>query len=163
MDIIIKPMETESEMLGKGYVHFKSWQETYSDLVDAEYMRGITEERCADIARKWPDNILVAKDGDTVIGFVGYGAYRDDTLPNCGEIFSIYVLGDYLGEKVGFRLMNAAFERLSDYNKIALWVLKGNDRAIKFYERYGFRFDGTEQEIMLGTTNTEFRMIYDRC
>jgi len=41
-------------------------------------------------------------------------------------------------------------------------VLKGNDRAIKFYERYGFRFDGTEQEIMLGTPNTELRMIYER-
>jgi len=42
-----------------------------------------------------------------------------------------------------------------------VWVLKGNERAIRFYERYGFRFDGTEQEIKLGTSNTELRMIYD--
>ncbi len=155
-------METESEIRGKGYVHFKSWQETYCELVDAEYMRGITEERCADIAFKWRDNILVAKDMETVIGFVGYGAYRDDTLPGCGEIYSIYVLEEYQGKKVGFQLMNAALERLSDYKKIALWVLKGNNKAIEFYEKYGFCFDGTEQKIMLGTTNTEFRMIYDR-
>lgn len=37
----------------------------------------------------------VAKDGDKVIGFVGYGKYRDDTLSDCGEVFAIYVLADY--------------------------------------------------------------------
>lgn len=58
--------------------------------------------------------------------------------------------------------MNAAFEKLSTYKHIAVWVLKGNERAIKFYERYGFRFDGTEQEIKLGTPNTELRMMYER-
>lgn len=58
--------------------------------------------------------------------------------------------------------MNAALEKLSAYRKIAVWVLKGNDRAIRFYERYGFRFDGTEADIMLGTPNKELRMIYER-
>lgn len=88
--------------------------------------------------------------------------YRDETLTDCGEIFAIYVLADYYGQKVGYELMNAAFEKLAAYNHIAVWVLKGNERAIKFYERYGFRFDGTEQEIKLGTPNTELRMIYER-
>ena len=46
--------------------------------------------------------------------------------------------------------------------RIAVWVLKGNDKAIRFYERYGFRFDGTESEIELGTPNTEIRMVYDK-
>ena len=63
---------------------------------------------------------------------------------------------------LGYALMNAAVEKLSAYEKIAVWVLKGNERAIRFYERYGFRFDGTEAEIMLGTPNTELRMIYER-
>lgn len=125
-------------------------------------MQNMTEDRCKAIAHKWIDNILVAKDGDKVIGFVGYGKYRDDTLSDCGEVFSIYVLADYYGQKVGYELMNAAFEKLTDYNKIAVWVLKGNERAIKFYMRYGFRFDGTEQEIKLGTTNSELRMVFER-
>lgn len=155
-------METEQEINGKGYVHYKSWHETYPTLVDAGYMESITLERTTKIAHRWPDNILVAKDGDKVIGFAGYGAYRDDTLPGHGEIFSIYVLKEYHGKGVGRGLMDAAFEKLAGYKKIAVWVLKGNDRAIRFYERYGFRFDGTEAEIMLGTPNTELRMIYDR-
>lgn len=159
---LIKKMEGEKEIAGKAYVHFKSWHETYTDLVDAEYLKGITLEKCMETAHRWTDNIIVAKDGDQVIGFAGFGAYRDSTLPGHGEIYSIYVLEKYHGQKVGFELMNAAFQRLSDYDKIAVWVLKGNDRAIHFYERYGFRFDGTETEIMLGAPNTELRMIYER-
>ncbi len=162
MNYTIKPMQADDEIDGKGYVHYKSWQETYAGLIDAEYLNNMTREKCKAIAHKWTENILVAKDGDQVIGFVGYGKYRDDELSDCGEIFAIYVLADYLGKKVGYELMNAAFEKLSAYRNIAVWVLKGNERAISFYEKYGFRFDGTEQEIMLGTPNTELRMIYTR-
>ena len=162
MNYIIKPMQTVDEIDGKGYVHYKSWQETYSGLIDPEYLKNTTEEKCKVMAYKWTDNILVAKDGDKVIGFVAYGKYREKTLSDCGEIFAIYVLAKYYGQKVGYELMNAAFEKLADYKKIAVWVLKGNERAIKFYERYGFRFDGTEQEIMLGTPNTELRMMYEK-
>jgi len=155
----IKPMETLAEMDGKGYVHYKSWQETYASLVDAEYLRGVTEEKCVKIAREWPDNLLVAKDGERVIGFVGYGPYRDDTLPGCGEVYALYVLADYHGQRVGYELINAAFEKLAAFQNIALWVLKGNEKAIRFYQRYGFHPDGVEQEILLGTPNTEIRMI----
>lgn len=38
MRYLIKPMETEAEMDGKGYVHWKSWQETYTGLIDQEYL-----------------------------------------------------------------------------------------------------------------------------
>ena len=162
MNYIIKPIQTVDEIDGKGYVHYKSWQETYAGLIDPEYLKNITEEKCKAMAYKWTDNILVAKDGDKVIGFVAYGKYREKTLSDCGEIFAIYVLAKYYGQKVGYELMNAAFKKLAEYKKIAVWVLKGNERAIKFYERYGFRFDGTEQEIMLGTPNTELRMMYEK-
>lgn len=160
--ISIGPMVTDEEISGKAYVHWKSWHETYPDLVDADFMRTITLEKCQNIAHRRTDNLIIAKFGDRVIGFAGYGAYRDDTLTDCGEVFAIYVLADFHGQKVGYQLMNAAFEKLAGYKRIALWVLKGNEKAIRFYERYGFRFDGTQKEIKLGSVNTELRMIYTR-
>ena len=162
MNLIIKPMESEAEIDGKGYVHYKSWHETYTGLIDADYMKGVTLEKCREMAHRWPGNIIVAKDGNQVIGFVSYGAYRDKTLPEHGEVFAIYVLKEYHGRRFGYELMNAALERLSDYQKIAVWVLKGNDKAIRFYQRYGFRFDGAEAELLLGSPNTVLRMIYQR-
>ena len=160
MNLVIKPMESGEEMDGKGYVHYKSWHETYTGLVDAGYLKGITLEKCIETARRWPDNILVAKDGERVAGFAAYGAYRDATLPECGEIAAIYVLREYQGKGVGYGLMRAALARLSGYATAAVWVLKGNERAIRFYERYGFRFDGTQAQLMLGTPAVELRMIY---
>lgn len=159
MKFTIVPMISEAEINGKGYVHWKSWHETYTGLVAPGYMEKLTLQRCIEMARRWPQNTLVAKDGDQVIGFVCYG--KSET-PDLGEIFAIYVLADYYGQKVGYERMNAAFQKLSAYPKIVLWVLKGNDRAIRFYERYGFRFDGTEKEIKLGTPNTELRMVYEK-
>ena len=161
-NIQIFPLTTDAEVEGKAYVHWKSWQETYTGLVDAAYLQQMTLEKCLKIARKWRDNVLVAKDGEKVVGFVGYGTHRDPTLANTGEVFSIYVLKEYHDQKIGYRLMNAAMEQLAAYSRIAVWVLKNNDRAIRFYQRYGFVFDGTEQEIVMGTPNTELRMIYQK-
>ena len=160
--MVIKNMESEDEINGKGYVHYKSWHETYTGMIDVGYMEQQTLEKCTVTAHKWPDNIIVAKDEEKVVGFAGYGAYRDDTLPAHGEVYAIYVLAEYQGRGIGYALMNAVLEKLSAYKKIAVWVLKGNNNAIRFYERYGFRFDGTEAEIMLGSPNTELRMIYKR-
>ena len=159
---IFKPMETEAEMDGKGYAHYQSWQETYAGLVDPAFLAGLSLEKRIAAAHGRPGNTVIAKDGENVIGFTAYGPCRDEDLPGWGEVMAIYVLRAYQGQKVGRRLMEAALEKLSGYPKIALWVLKGNERAIGFYERCGFRFDGTERDIILGTSVTELRMIYQR-
>lgn len=159
MDIVVKPMESDSEIRGKAYVHWKAWQEAYHGLVDRDYLDNFTLEKCTEMAFRWSDNILVAKENDKVVGFVGYGVHRDDSLPEAGEVYAIYILKEYYDKKIGYALMCAALEKLSEHKKIAVWVLEGNLRAIKFYERCGFQFDGTKKQINLGTTNTEIRMV----
>ena len=74
----------------------------------------------------------MAKDGNKVIGFVGYGANSDDTLTDCGEVFALYVLAEYHGKKVGFELMNAAFEKLTGYKKLLCGFLKATTRLSGF-------------------------------
>lgn len=162
MNITIKKMETPAEIEGKGYVHWKAWQEAYRGLLPQDYLDGRTLEKCVKMAYQWTENLLVAKDGDRVVGFVGYGVHRDDALPGTGEVFAIYILSEYYGKKVGYALMQAALEKLSDCPRIAVWVLKGNERAIRFYEKCGFRFDGTEKPVNLGQESTELRMILVR-
>ena len=162
MSIVIKPMETDGEIRGKAYVVWKSWHETYPGLVSREYLDTVTLERCTKTAFRRLDKTFVAMDGDRVVGFVGYGAYRGDTLAETGEIYAIYVLEEYHDRKIGYALMNAALEKLRVYPRVAVWVLKGNERAIRFYERVGFRFDGTEEKIELGDMCPELRMILEK-
>ena len=58
--------------------------------------------------------------------------------------------------------MQAAFAALDGYQEIILWVLEDNKRAIAFYEKMGFVFDGEGKVIDLGKSVKEKRMIYIR-
>ena len=163
MTVTIKPMETDDEIKGKAYVHWKSWQEAYAGIVDQNYLDSLTLEKCEAVACRWRENILVAKDGEKVVGFAGYGLYRgeEDELKGAGEVFAIYVLSDYYGKGIGYRLMCEAVRRLEGCPKIVVRVLRDNARAIGFYKRFGFDFDGFKEILTLGTPVTAVRMVYD--
>lgn len=159
--MLIKPMETENEIQGKAYVHWKSWQEAYAGLLPQDFLQNTyTLEQCQDWAVRYPQNILVALVDDRVVGFVCYGASSQSDLSQAGEIYALYVLADFYGQKIGYKLMQAALEKLQSYKQISLWVLEGNARAIAFYEKVGFRFDGVKKTVNLGAERTEYRMIF---
>lgn len=143
MCITIKKMETDEEIRGKAFVHWKSWQEAYPGLVDQAYLEKLTLKKCEDMAYRWPGNLLVAKDHERVVGFVGFGD-RGEEAPETGEIFALYVLAEYYGKGVAQQLMEAGLKQLEAYPRICLWVLKENQRAIRFYEKCGFIPDGEE-------------------
>ena len=57
--------------------------------------------------------VLVALEGDSIVGFVGYDRSRDPKSKNTtGEIWAIYADPDRLGEGVGLALWDAAREGL---------------------------------------------------
>ncbi len=143
MPITIQPMETDEEIPGKAFVHWKCWQETYPGLVSQEYLEKLTPEKCEEMAFRWRDNVLVAKEGERVIGFVGFGDHGPEE-PDMGEVFALYVLPEYHGTGVGRQLMDAALEKLASYPHICLWLVKGNARALGFYEKCGFHLTGEE-------------------
>ena len=150
MNIIIKRMETDEEIKGKAFVHFKSWQEAYSGIVKQAYLDERTIEKSEEMALSTKNSTIIAKDGECVVGFVQYGKYNYGDLENTGEIIALYVLADYYGQGIGYRLMQEAMKYLSGYPQIALFVIKDNQRAIEFYTRYGFRFDGQEGMSQVG-------------
>ena len=158
MKIIIKTMETPEEIEGKSLVHWQTWREAYDDLLPANYQETMTLEKCRFFSQKYPENTLIAMDGKKVVGFISYGSYRDETI-QAGEIIALYVLKDYYGKGVSKQLMHAAFVALDQFSEIYLWVLKDNKRAIAFYQKMGFTFDGQEQILKLGKPVKELRMI----
>ncbi|MBS6987115.1 MAG: GNAT family N-acetyltransferase [Streptococcus parasanguinis] len=158
MKIIIKTMETPKEIEGKSLVHWQTWREAYDDLLPAEFQETMTLEKCRFFSQKYPENTLIAMNGKKVVGFISYGNYRDETI-QAGEIIALYVLKDYYGKGVSKQLMHAAFVALDQFSEIYLWVLKENKRAIAFYQKMGFTFDGQEQILKLGKPVKELRMI----
>ena len=158
MVITVKQMETPEEIEGKSLVHWQTWREAYDDLLPAEFQETMTLERCRFFSQKYPENTLIAMDGKKVVGFISYGNYRDETI-QAGEIIALYVLKDYYGKGVSKQLMHAAFVALDQFSEIYLWVLKENKRAIAFYQKMGFTFDGQEKILELGKPVKELRMV----
>ena len=156
MDIFIKPMETEDEIRGKAYVHWKSWQESYRGIVDQGYLDRMTISRCEEMASRYPENTLVAKDGARVIGFACAGAVNGEI--DAGEVYALYVLEEYQHQGIGYALMREALSRLEGCQVVVLWAFKENVKAIRFYEHVGFRQDGTEKELVLGSPVKGIRM-----
>ena len=161
MEIIIKNMETDAEIEGKAFVHYTAWQEAYAGIVDAGYLARMTLEKCVDAAYRWRENVIVALDRGRVIGFAGYGQSRDEDLPDTGEVFAIYILSAYYGKGVGHRLMDEALRRLP-FPRASVWVLRGNARAIAFYKKCGFDFDGVTKTLMLGENVDVVRMVLSK-
>jgi GNAT superfamily N-acetyltransferase len=89
--------------------------------------------------------MTVAVDGDRIVGF----SYLGPDPETGGMILNaIHVDPSYVGGGVGKRLMVDALAHLGD--RAVLWVLAGNDRARRFYEKGGWRFDGTTRTELWG-------------
>ncbi|VSR93549.1 acetyltransferase, gnat family [Streptococcus pneumoniae] len=159
MTVIIKSMETSKEIEGKSLVHWQMWREAYDDLLPAEFQETMTLERCRLFSQKYPENTLIAIGDLKVVGFISYGNFRDETM-QAGEIIALYVLKDYYGKGIAQKLMKAALTALNHFSEIFLWVLKDNKRAIAFYQKMGFTFDGQEKILELGKPIKEKRMVF---
>ena len=132
-------------------VQVRSWQWAYRGLIAQSYLDSLEPETWAGrytfgrIGIGLPST-LVAVDGSTICGLVTTGLCRDEDLPNCGELMAIYVDPAQVGTGVGRLLITAARQRLRAVSaQAALWVLDGNVRARRFYERDGWSFDGTRR------------------
>ena len=95
--------------------------------------------------------LLVAGPRGEVHGVVDAGPARDDDgptgpdgLPVTGEVRSLYVDPSVQGGGLGGALLAAATEVLvaQGSTDLVLWVVEGNTRARRFYERRGWAADG---------------------
>lgn len=134
-----------------GRIHVVSWQEAYADALPGSFLQGLSiserQQRWRQrlTAPDWPVRALVVARDGIVAGFACVGESRDDTaVAGTGELQSIYLDPEYWGHGLGRRLHDAALETLRQegYVRATLWVLDGNARARRFYERIGWVLDG---------------------
>lgn len=133
-------------------VHVASWRHAYRGLLPDDYLETLSvdereAQRLAWFADPTPrSGTLVADDAGRVVGFASFGPSRDDdAADDIGEVPAIYVEPAVLGRGVGRELLRAAMDALRDlgFSRATLWVLEANDPARRFYEKAGWRWDGT--------------------
>ncbi|MEW1688456.1 GNAT family N-acetyltransferase [Streptomyces sp. NPDC091265] len=135
-------------------VRVRGWQSAYAGLMpqahldamdiaeDAERRRGFFAEGGEVV------NLVAERAGLGVIGWAAYGPYREDGRRLArGELYAIYVLPELTGTGAGRALMAEVLARAgaAGHPDLALWVLKENAAARRFYARAGFCPDGAEE------------------
>lgn len=128
-------------------LHHRSLASTYSAFADAPD----PSPTALDVWRsEWRDRItrgsvIVAIIDGPVVGFVWYGA--DPDAPLVGQIHSIHADPTRRGLGIGRALLAAACRTLGSQGRSTahLWVVEGNERALRFYERAGWERDGASR------------------
>jgi ribosomal protein S18 acetylase RimI-like enzyme len=104
--------------------------------------------------------VYLAEHQGSIIGFGSCGAQRTESLKAKGydgEVSAVYVLREFQKRKIGTRLFRAMISDLISrgFNAAALWVLRDNLRARRFYERYAGQVIAKRQDIRDGTVLIE--------
>jgi GNAT superfamily N-acetyltransferase len=124
-------------------LHVDCWDEAYRGLVPQELLaerRMRIQERIdfwRDALEQGAEVWLAEHDGG-LIGFSGAGPARQEDLADLLELHVLYVRARWWGSPVGYGLLLRAVGDAAS----CLCVLEGNTRAIRFYERQGYRADG---------------------
>ncbi len=156
----IRPAQA-ADLLALGQIHFQAWTETYTGLIDQDYLDRRSEAKSIAAAeRQGIENVLIAELDGKPVGFARYGKTRDTDLPEgYGEVGGLYLLRSAQRKGLGKALMQAALQALQEmgFHSVMLWVLDSNQTAIHFYEKAGFRPDGSTKEAVIGTPVREIR------
>ncbi|MEU7315414.1 GNAT family N-acetyltransferase [Streptomyces sp. NPDC007083] len=159
---------TEDDVEAVAEVRVRAWQSAYRGLVPQPYLDAMSP--AAETARRrrffaagrGVVRNLVAADGaggGQVTGWAAAGPRRtqgDTPRPGPpggdGELYALYVHPDHIGTGVGRLLMAAVLEDAAARGcpRMFLWVLEGNARARRFYERAGFAADGLTSAFEVG-------------
>ncbi|GAA3503728.1 GNAT family N-acetyltransferase [Streptomyces prasinosporus] len=135
-------------------IRVRGWQHAYRGLVPQSYLDGLdvaadAERHRARLLHGDGDVVnLVAGTGGGLVGWAAFGPYRDGgARTGDAELYALYLHPRSLGRGVGRALLAEAVRRCSAAGRprMYLWVIEGNTRARRFYERAGFAADGGEE------------------
>jgi GNAT superfamily N-acetyltransferase len=131
------------------------WRAGYRDIIAPEKLAELPVERWrhevgVGLRRPVADAFTYAAEIDGAFAgycYVAAPSRESDLGPEFAELVAMYVDPGHWRDGAGSALMEAALERLSGlpYTDAVLWTFKENQRAIAFYERHGWRADGSEK------------------
>ncbi|MEJ2794304.1 GNAT family N-acetyltransferase [Iodobacter sp. LRB] len=157
---------TQDDCLSIAQVHVLSWQHAYCDLLPGDYLAQLSVEKREAMWRNalsmGSSQVLVARSGDVLLGFISFAACRDeDAASDQAEIWSLYVCPAYWATGVGRALYFAAKVQIQEqgFKTLSLWVIKGNQRALQFYTRAGFKSDLSKTFELAGAELQELRLV----
>lgn len=163
---IRKLNSSDSENLRK--ISIQTFKETFEEVNTEEDMQKYLDENLSIEKLKTElenpnSEFYFAENNDEILGYLKLNfkdAQTEKLEENHFEIERIYVLKAFLGQKIGQILLNKAIEIGKKKNLEFLWlgVWEENHRAIKFYEKNGFKVFGKHKFVLGKDVQTDLMM-----
>ena len=111
--------------------------------MDKFFKEQFTKEKLMGEVALKENTFLLAYHGKQIVGYVklNEGQVPKELSNPCAiEIERLYAIQKYIGKGVGKLLMNTSLIKARQMNKEVIWlgVWEKNDRAISFYQNWGF-------------------------
>jgi len=152
-NIIVEKVKAE-DLKECATISVKSWQETYKNIVDNEYLKNLSiERRLEKFKSNYQGNpFLVAKINNEVVGFCRYNKNtKMEKFPEIDcELTVLYVKPKLKRKGIGSTLFKYVKNELQKENKknMLITCLKGNTIGENFYQKmHGKIIDTTTIEI----------------
>ena len=154
---------TLSDAQAVAQIHASASQAAYKGLVPDEHLGSLPAIKRLALWREAIEygdpQVVVAVEGDKVVGFVGFDRSRDQGTPaTSGEIWAIYAAPTHWDKGVGLALWDAAREGLQEEGcaNVTIWIPLRNERALRFSELAGFKREmSTAKTVAMGTIKLE--------
>lgn len=152
-----------------GFAYSEAYRNAYQGIVPDEYLAQITpqvkEAYFHTLLTQERVRAAIALMDERIAGCMVLTTRSDDDLHSrSGEITAIYLLQEYRGNGLGKKLLEWGIEKLKAFAcpTVAIWVLRENSGAIRFYEKQGFVRDGAERLIRRGQEFVQYRYVLGR-
>jgi ribosomal protein S18 acetylase RimI-like enzyme len=128
----------------------QNWKDVYTGYVNQELL---DDTGCYERGQRLKQDFInhrlseyVWEESGQVLGLLSMGATADADKANDFEIWRIYISAEAQGRGIGGRLLTFAEQtaREKEFEEIIIWAFSRNERAIKFYQKYGYQIDKEE-------------------
>lgn len=157
---------TDLENLQK--ISIITFRETFEEVNTEEDMQkylneNLNEEKLKSELENQNSELYFAENNGEILGYLKLNfkdAQTEKVEENHFEIERIYVLKDFLGQKIGQIIFDKAIEIGREKNLEYVWlgVWEENHRAIKFYEKNGFKVFGKHKFVLGEDVQTDLLM-----
>ena len=147
-------------LLGKVYA--QAWRGANSSFSTPAHLKKQTAEKKAERFKKQYKreknlNFYLIDLDDEPIGMYSISRYPDGS----GELRKLYLLPAYCGKGYGMEVLLQILWENRELEKLFLWVLGPNERAIRFYSKCGFVATGEKQEVDSSIDLFEYKMVLE--
>lgn len=161
----IRPV-VDNDVKSIAKIYTDNWKKTYQNILPDSFLKNMTYEHSKE---KWLSYINTNKQGafvaidenDMLVGFAAYKPYND--LNKCLLLDSLHILQSVQSGGIGKKLIFTIgkYAHSNGYEKMAICIVKGNDRAEGIYTYLGAKHYKDFIDDFEGTSSNSSVLLWD--